>query len=107
VGYDSGGGAYIRGDAISGTPPADTPHMFAGAWDSVGIYASYDGQNINGTTWTVGPLSTGNIGADTWIGRSYGALYTGKIMLVAVYPTRVTNEKLQQWYQWGRRAKLL
>ncbi len=107
VGYDSGAVAYVRGDATGGSPSANQRHMFAGAWDSGGIYASADGNSFNGTAWGVGPLSTGNIGPDTWIGRSYGSFYTGTILLVAVYPSRVPPEKLQQWYQWARRVGLV
>jgi hypothetical protein len=107
VGYDVGAVAYIRGNATGGTPSAGQRHIFAGAWDSGGIYASVDGNSFNGTAWGVGPLSTGNIGADTWVGRSYGAFYTGTILLVAVYPSRVSPQKLQQWYQWARRTKLI
>jgi hypothetical protein len=105
VGYDTV--TYIRADATGGSPAADVRHLMIGTWDGVGLFASADGAPQNGTFYGVGPLSTGNIGPDTWIGRSFATFYTGTILLVAVYPTRIDNAKIAQWYQWARRVKLV
>lgn len=100
VGYD--GATYVQANAPSGVAASGVAHIQFGAWDATGLYAACD-ENAFGAVvpYGVGPLSVGNIGADTWIGRSYQVPMSGTLYLVAVYPTKISDAKVAQWRAWA------
>jgi hypothetical protein len=95
TGYNDGA---VYEDAIrAGGVAADTPIVVAGKWDSIGIYASRAGAAWSAVTpYAAGAsLSVGNIGQNTWIGRSFSTYLGGDVRAVGIYAT------LAQWQAWA------
>ncbi len=98
TGYD--GMNYVDAFASGGVFPADAGHVQFGAWDNVGLYCATDALQLGSVHPYNSPevrLSVGNIGADTWIGRSFSAIFTGTIYAVAV----------SNWTKWARKVGLI
>lgn len=101
---------YTIALAPSGVAAASVPHIQFGAWDNVGMYAACD-ENAFSAVAPYHPgrteLSPDNIGANTYIGASFGGNFTGTIYLAAVYPTKQSDAKVAQWRAWALLEELV
>jgi hypothetical protein len=70
--------------------------------------ATYEGK-LNAGPWvgvtnTAATLSSGNVGATTYIGSSYSSVFKGKIKMVGIYPTAMTNLLAERLHVWAALA---
>lgn len=105
-------GGYDAVAYVASTTPGlvgGVAKLFAGKWDTTGVYSSFDGAAWSAVTPYVGagPLDTGNMGPDFYVGCGYGKSYVwkGHVKAFAVYPNfaNLSTAKIAQWQVWAAR----